>query len=159
MDIIQDIALYVILAAFMAGLLITAVTGSSKGVKRLLIGLSVLFVIATGVGFFFSQGLLIFLLFQIIALVLAIYIVIVAGAAVGGIVHSSMNKTGARKILQETDLGDYVPAAEFALAAGTSEERVLGRINSGYYRGGCAQGRWYVHKTELASLQSVDVGK
>jgi hypothetical protein len=156
MDVIKDIALYVILASFMIGALITALGGSSGAVKRLLIGLSLFFFIATAIGFVFSRGLLIFLVFQIIALVLGIYIVIVAGAAVGIVINSFVNKTNALKILREADLGDYVTVKEFALAAGTSEERVLGRINSGYYRGGCVQGRWYVHKTELTSLQPAD---
>lgn len=158
-SIIKDIALYVILAAFMAGLLIVAFTGAARGVKNLLFALSALFFVLIVAGFFFSRGLLIFLLFQIIALILGVYIVIVIGAAAGAVIHSAIHQANTRKVLKEADLGEYVSSKEFALIAEMPEERVVARIHSGFYRGGSVRGNWYVHKTELSSLQSAEAGE
>ncbi|MEY4640329.1 MAG: hypothetical protein RLZZ227_323 [Pseudomonadota bacterium] len=155
-SIIKDVALYLILAAFMAGMLITAITGAAKGVKHLLFGLSALFFVLIAAGFVFSRGLLIFLLFQILALILGIYIVIVVGAGAGAVIHAVLYNRRSRKTLKETELGEYLPSTEFALAAGMPEERVIARISSGFYRGGSLRGKWYVHKTELASFQATD---
>jgi hypothetical protein len=136
--------------AFVAGLLITATTGAMKPVKTLLWALTALFTLIIIAGFIFSRGLLIFLLFQIIALILVLYMFVVLGAVCGGGIYMRRNKQAVGKHLSQADLEDYLPVAEFCALEGVDEERALARIRSGYYRGGSDAGAWHIHRSELA---------
>lgn len=134
--------------AFLCGFAITAITGSVQRVKVFLWALSAVFTLAIIFGFFFTRGALIFLLFQIIALILVWYMCVVFGAVCGGGLYQLRHRRQLGERLTREQLGDYVPVAEFCAREGIDEERVLARIRSGFYRGGtCADG-WYVHRSE-----------
>lgn len=134
--------------AFLSGLAITALTGKVKPVKNFLWALTALFTLAIIIGFIFSRGLLIFLLFQIIALILIWYMFVVIGAACGGGIWLLRHRRAVGALITQADLGEYVPLTEFSALEGIEEERALARIRSGYYRGGSYGGRWYVHRSE-----------
>jgi hypothetical protein len=140
--------------AFLCGLLITAIAGTAKPVKTFLWVLTGVFTLLIIVGFVFSRGLLIFLLFQIIALILVWYMFVVVGAVCGGGIYSLRHKQPAGKKLTQAELGDYIPAADFAAQEGVEMERALARIRSSYYRGGQYDGAWYVHKSEQSVNKS-----
>jgi hypothetical protein len=137
--------------AFLAGLGITAVTGSMKPVKTFLWVLTGLFTLLIAAGFVFSRGLLIFLFFQIVALILVWYMFVVFGAVCGGGLYSLRHRQATGKRLSPSELGDYLPAADFAAREGIEEERALARIKSSYYRGGQYEGTWYVHRSEQSA--------
>ena len=137
--------------AFLSGLVITAVTGRAQPVKRFLWGLTALFTLLIIAGFVFSRGLLIFLLFQIIALILIWYMFVVIGAVCGGGIHSLRHKRKVGAHITQDELGEYLPVNEFCAMEGIDEDRALARIRSGYYRGGAFGKAWYIHKSERAS--------
>ena len=132
---------------FLLGLVLTATTGNTRPVKRMLVTLGVLFVLLIGVGFAFTP-FLIFLLFQIVALILVWFMCIVVGAVCGGGIYALRHKRSVGARLTESDVADFVPLAEFCTREGIDEERALARIRSGYYRGGSFGGNWYIHKAE-----------
>jgi hypothetical protein len=140
--------------AFLSGLLITAIAGAAKPVKTFLWILSGIFTVLIVIGFIFTRGLLIFLFFQIVALILIWYLFVVVGAVCGGGLYSLRHKQAPGKRLTQAELGDYLPAAEFAAREGIEVERALARIRSSYYRGGQYEGAWYIHKTEQANQVS-----
>jgi hypothetical protein len=148
--ILADFVYAVAGLAFLCGLLITAVTGAAKPVKTFLWWLTGLFTVLIAIGFVFSRGLLIFLLFQIVALILIWYMFVVVGAVCGGGIYSLRHKQAPGQRLTQAELGDYLPAAEFAAREGIDTERALARIRSSYYRGGQYDGAWYIHRSELS---------
>jgi hypothetical protein len=138
-----------ITAFFCAGCVITALTGSTRGVKILFGWLTAMLVVLLAAGFWLSRGLLIFLLFQIVALILVLYLITILGAVCGGGIYSLRHAAGRGKHLDGATLGDYVELAEFCALEHLEEERAIARINSGYYRGGRHGGNWYIHRSEL----------
>ncbi len=150
MELIADITVYVFSAAFISGLLITAVSGSARAVKVYLIFLTALSILGTLIGLIFSQGLLIFLLFQIITLIIIIFFFIIAGAAVGAGIYQLIHKQPAFKKLRESELIDYLALAEFAELEDISTDRVQLRVKSGLYRGGQYKQERYMHNSELS---------
>ena len=134
--------------AFVSGMVITAVTGRAKPVKTFLWALTALFTLLIVLGFIFSQGLLIFLLFQIIALILIWYMFVVIGAVCGGGIYSLRNRRQVGTRMTQAELDDYVPVEEFCALEGIDADRALARIRSGYYRGGAFGKNWYIHKSE-----------
>ena len=151
-DVLLD-SIYLLAAIFFAiGLLLTATSGKAGPVKIFLWTLTALFTLLIGVGFLFTP-FLIFLLFQIVALILIWYMCVVAGAVCGGALYSWRHKQRAAG-LAEAELGDFVPLAEFCLKEGIDEERARARISSGYYRGGAFNGAWYVHRSEQSRQQA-----
>ena len=136
--------------AFVIGLVITAATGSARHVKLFLAILSAILGVVTVAGLIFSRGLLVYLLFQLISLVLVLYLVVVVGAVCGGGIYILRHKKPVGLKLGPSELVEYLPAAEFATLDGITEERALARIKSGYYRGGRHAGAWYIHKSELS---------
>lgn len=136
--------------AFLSGLAITAITGRAQPVKKFLWVLTALFTVLIIAGFIFSSGLLIFLLFQIIALILIWYMFVVIGAVCGGGIHSLRHKRQVGARITQDELGDYLPVNEFCALEGIDEDRALARIRSGYYRGGSLGKAWYIHKSERA---------
>lgn len=134
--------------AFLSGLLITAITGAAKPVKIFLWVLSGIFALLIIAGFVFSRGLLIFLLFQIIALILIWYMFVVIGAVCGGGIYALRHRQAPGNRLTPEELADYLPAADFAAREGIEMERALARIRSSYYRGGQYEGAWYIHRSE-----------
>lgn len=153
MDLVADIALLVVFAAFVSGLLLTATTGSARPVKLFLGILTALFSVASIAGLMFS-GLLVYLLFQIIAMILILYLVIISGAVCGWGLYALRHKKPRGKPLSKLDTGEHLPLAEFATLEGITEERALARIQSSYYRGGLHEGAWYIHKSELSTAKS-----
>jgi hypothetical protein len=152
MDLVADIALLVVFAAFVSGLLLTATTGSARPVKIFLGILTAIFSAASIAGLMFT-GLLIYLLFQIIAAILILYLVIILGAVCGWGLYVLRHKKPRGKPLSKFDIAEYLPLAEFATVEGITEERALARIQSSYYRGGLHEGAWYIHKAELSSAK------
>jgi hypothetical protein len=146
--ILADIVYAVAGLAFLCGLLITAVTGAAKPVKTFLWVLTGIFTVLIIVGFVFTRGLLIFLFFQLVALILVWYMFVVIGAVCGGGLYSLRHKQPPGKRLTQSELADYLPAADFAAREGIDMERALARIRSSYYRGGQYDGAWYIHKSE-----------
>ncbi len=132
---------------FLSGLLITAATGAAKPVKTFLWVLTGVFTVILIIGFVFSRGLLIFLLFQIVALIIIWYMCVVFGAACGAGIYAWRTKQATKRVA-EADLGDYLKVSEFCALEGIDEERALARIKSGYYRGGQFGGAWYIHNVE-----------
>jgi hypothetical protein len=132
---------------FLVGLMLTATTGSFRPVKIFLWILTGFFTLLIAIGFYFT-AFLIFLLFQIIALILLWYMCVVVGAACGVGIWSLRHKRQIGEQLAQKDLGEFIPVAEFCAREGVDEERVLARIRSGYYRGGAFGGAWYVHRSE-----------
>ncbi len=153
MEMVADIALLVVFAAFFSGLLLTATTGSARPVKLFLGILTAIFSIASIAGLMFS-GLLIYLLFQIIAMILTLYLVIIGGAVCGWGIYALRHKKLRGKPLTTLAIGEHLPLAEFATLEGITEERALARIQSSYYRGGLYKGAWYIHKSELSHANS-----
>ena len=137
--------------AFFSGLLITTFTGSARPVKYFLAFIGFIAFAALVVGFNYSHGLLFYLLFQIISVVLILFLIVVAGAVCGGGIYSLLHKKPAGSNLAASELEHYLGAAEFAALEGIPAERALSRIRSGYYRGGRFQDAWYIHKSELST--------
>ena len=150
MEIITDIILYTLLAAFLSGFCITAISGSGKAVRIWLFLLLLVFTGFTIYGFMLSGGLLVFLVFQLVIVLLILVFVIIAGAAAGGGIYVLMHKKSTGRKITESELGDYLSLTDFAETEGVTEERALARIRSGFYSGGNCRGKWYVHKSELS---------
>lgn len=150
MEIITDFALYTVLAAFLSGFLITAVSGSGKAVRIWLLLLFLVFSGFTVYGFVLSGGLLIFLVFQLVSLLIIVFFVIIAGAAAGGGVYTLIHKKTRGKQIPDSELNDYLALADFASLEKITEDRAMARISSGFYAGGKYRGKWYVHKSELS---------
>lgn len=150
---VLDLVLYIFAAAFLLGLCLNLVTGSGRALKYCLSGFAVLFAIAAVIGLVLSGGLLIFLLFQLIILMLLFLFTVFVGGLCGSGVRALWQDFAARKTVAPQDLADYLPVAEFAVREGIDTERAVARIRSGYYRGGKFAGHWYVHRTELSSVQ------
>lgn len=151
MELATDIAIAVAALCFFAGVLITAVTGAARPVKVLLVILSGIFAIALLGGLIFSRGLLVYLLFQIIALIIILYFLVIAGAVCGGGIYALLNKKAVGTKVRSEDMVNYVSVAEFATLAAIDKERAMARIKSGFYQGGRHKGLWYIHKSELAT--------
>lgn len=150
MDSLVQIASGVAFVAFIAGLLCTVDSGSVRNVKILLGVLTLLICTGFAAGLVFSRGLLILFLFHLITLICVLSVFIIVGAACGGAIYLYRHQKPPGKSLDKAELGEYLPAAEFATLEGISEERALPRIKSGYYKGGLHQGAWYIHKSELS---------
>jgi hypothetical protein len=146
--ILADVVYAVAGLAFLCGLLITAITGAARPVKTFLWVLTGIFTLLIALGFVFSRGLLIFLLFQIIALILVWYMFVVVGAVCGGGLYLLRHRQAPGTRLTQEELVDYLPAADFAAREGIEVERALARIRSSYYRGGQYEGSWYIHRSE-----------
>jgi hypothetical protein len=149
-DLLVNIAFAATAIAFLAGLLLTASTGAARPVKMLLVILTGMFVIGFIGGLIFSRGLLIYLLFQIIALIILWYFMVILGAVCGGGIYLLIHKKPPGKNLGDANIEEYLPALEFAAQEGITEERAISRIKSGYYQGGLRGGAWYIHKSELS---------
>jgi hypothetical protein len=147
--LIKDLVLYIFFAAFMLGLALNLATGSGRALKYCLGGLALLFAIAAGVGLVLSGGLLIFLLFQLVILILLFLFTLFVGGLCGSAVLKLLQDSDARKSVQLHELDEFLSVAEFAAAEDLDAARVEARIRSGYYKGGRFQGQWYVHRSEL----------
>jgi hypothetical protein len=150
MDLLVKIVITAAAVSFIAGLLLTAVTGSARPVKIFLGILAIIFSIGIVAGFIVSQGLFVYLLFQIISLAIILFFVVILGAVCGGGIYLLLHKKPRGKSLTRLDIEEYLPAAEFSTLEGITEERALLRINGGFYRGGLYEGNWYIHKSELS---------
>ncbi len=146
---VLDLVLYLFAGAFLLGLFLNLATGSGRALKLCLTGFAVMFAGAAGVGLILSGGLLIFLLFQLIILMLLWLFTVFVGGLCGSGVRKLLQDLDSRKLVSREDLADYLPVAEFAAAEGVDVERALTRIRSGYYKGGKFEGQWYVHCAEL----------
>lgn len=151
MELVKDIAFAVFFLAFLGGFLTTVFTGTGRILKILLVILTVIFILVSVAGFFFTSGWLIFLYTQLIVLWLIIYGVIVTGAVTGGGIFLFLHKRQIGDAIRQENLDEYLPLGEFAVRENLDEDRVLGRIRSRYYRGGRFQGIWYVHKSEMSA--------
>ena len=151
MELVQQTALYTVTIAFLAGVLLTAITGSARSVKILLAVLTGLVAVGIVAGMIISDGLLIYLVFQLIALVIALYFIVIIGAVCGGGVYALLHKQQPGKLLHQSDLVDYLPLTEFCAQEGIDEERATVRLTSSFYAGGRYQGHWFVHKSELSA--------
>ena len=148
MDFVFDLTIYVLTAAFISGFLITVLTGSGRGIKILLIVLSVLFTLIVIPGFIVTRGLLIFLILQLISMLIIIFMFIIVGAVTGAGIYSLIHKKKS-KIVGKDAIHEYLSLGDFSEKEGITEQRALSRIKSGYYLGGLYAGNWYVHNSEL----------
>lgn len=144
--VLLDSIYFVAAVLFVIGLLLTATSGKVRPVKTFLWILTALFTVLIGIGFLFTP-FLIFLLFQIVALILIWYMCIVAGAVCGGGLYALRHKRAAQT-LTAAELAEFVRLEDFCRQEGVDEERARARISSGYYRGGAFDGTWYVHRSE-----------
>jgi hypothetical protein len=149
MELVKQTVLYTVSIAFLTGLLLTSITGSARSVKILLAALTTLAVVGLVIGLIISRGLLIYLLFQVIALMIGLYFVVIIGAVCGGGVYALLNKRQIGKQLGEAELAGYMPLAEFCAREGIDEESATVRLTSSFYAGGRYNGNWYVHRNEL----------
>lgn len=149
-NLLANIAYIASAIAFVAGFLLTVITGAAKPVKVLLAVLTGIFALALIAGLIFSRGLLIYLVFQIIALILLWYLLIIVGAVFGGGAYLLINKKPPGKNLADANMEEYLPALEFSAIENITEERAISRIKSGYYHGGLHKGTWYIHKSQLS---------
>ena len=150
MELLAGIATISAPVAFISGLLITALTGAARPVK---IFLGILAAVAgAGIiaGFIFSNGLLFYLVFQIISAVVLLCFIVILGAVCGAGIYALRHKKPPGKSLSFLDIEHYLPGAEFSTLEGITEERALGRIKGGFYQGGLYEGTWYIHKSELS---------
>ena len=150
MELVKDMALVFFACAWLSGLLLTALGGSSRVLKIYLVIVAAISSVAAIVAMVISGGLFIFLLFQLISLVLIVLLVILFGAVCGRAIYQWVHRDAGRKFLDSSGMDDYLSVGEFALSEGIAEERVLARISSGYYQGGELNGCWYVHKSEVS---------
>jgi hypothetical protein len=150
MESLARIASITVAVAFISGLLITAITGAARPVKVFLAILAVISVSGIIAGFILSNGLLFYLVFQIISLVVLLFFVVIFGAVCGGGIYLLRHKKPLGKSLSKPDVENYLPVAEFSTLEGITEERALGRIKGGFYQGGLYEGTWYIHKSELS---------
>lgn len=133
---------------FLTGFVLGASRGTAPLPTRGLLILNLLFLLLLVAGLVLSGGLAVFLMFQYVGLVLVLDIVYVAGACCGAGLHALQHRKQATA-LDTRALQDYLALEEFAQREGITEERVLVRLRSGFYRGGQHDGRWYVHRSEL----------
>jgi hypothetical protein len=150
MESLAGIATISAAVAFISGLLITAISGAARPVK---IFLGILAAIASAgiiAGFVLSNGLLFYLVFQIISVVVLLCFVVILGAVCGGGIYTLRHRKPPGRSLTRLDIEEYLPAAEFSAREGITEERALGRIKGGFYQGGLYEGAWYIHKSELS---------
>jgi hypothetical protein len=150
MELLAGIATISTAVAFVSGLLITAISGAARPVKIFLGILAAISSAGIIAGFIFSNGLLFYLVFQIISAVVLLCFVVVLGAVCGGGIYMLRHKKPPGKSLGKLDIAEYLPAAEFSALEGITEERALGRIKGGFYQGGLYEGAWYIHKSELS---------
>lgn len=146
-DVLLDSIYFLAVVFFVTGLLLTAFSGQARPVKIFLWILTALFTVLLGIGFALTP-FVIFLLFQIVALILIWFMCVVAGAVCGGGLYSLRHKRKAANSLTDADLIDFVSLTDFCRQEDVDEERALARIRSGYYRGGVFNGTWYVHRSE-----------
>ncbi|MDY6981655.1 MAG: hypothetical protein SV422_01065, partial [Pseudomonadota bacterium] len=132
-DVLLDSIYFLAAVFFVIGFLLTAFSGQARPVKIFLWILTALFTVLIGIGFALTP-FVIFLLFQIVALILIWFMCVVAGAVCGGGLYSLQHKRKSANSLAEADLGDFVPLADFCAQEDVDEERALARIRSGYYR-------------------------
>lgn len=151
MELVKQTALYTVAIAFLAGMLLTAITGTARSVKIFLAVMSAIAAAGIVIGMVMSGGLLIYLLFQLVALVIGLCFIVIIGAVCGGGMYALLHKQKPGKPLSEAELANHLPLAEFCLREGVDEERATVRLTSSFYAGGRYQGRWYVHKSELSS--------
>ena len=151
MELLTQGLLYTTLAVFIIGVLVTTITGSARAVKLLLGGVTVILVLALAGGLIFTRGLLIYLTFQIIALVVMWYLVLLAGAVCGGGIYLLLHRKPPGKLLTPAELDDYITVTEFCAREGIDTERAEARIRSGYYNGGRVDGVWYIRRSELSN--------
>ena len=154
MELLLNIVLSTFAVAFVIGCLFTLISGSFRGIRILLIILSVLFVLVIIPGFVVTRGWLIFLFFQLITFWIVIYMFLLAGAAAGFGAYKLIHKTAPGSTIEEIELDKYLGLDEFSMREGISEERALSRIKNGFYKGGQFQGNWFVHQSELSSKGS-----
>ena len=121
MDIVIDLTIYVLTAAFISGFLITVLTGSGRGIKILLIGLSVLFTLVVIPGFIVTRGLLIFLILQLISMLIIIFMFIIVGAVAGAGVYTLIHKKKS-KMVEEDVIHEYLSLGEFSEKEGITEQ-------------------------------------
>ena len=120
MDFVFDLTLYVLTAAFISGFFITVLTGSARGIKTLLIALSVLFTLMVIPGFIVTRGLLIFLILQLISMLIIIFMFIIVGAVPGaGICHLIHKKKNTH--LDQDLIHEYMSLVEFSEKKGLLE--------------------------------------
>lgn len=150
MDMLANIALIATAVAFAVGFMLTSTSGSAKPVKIFLGIATAVLAIALVVGLIISRGLLIYLTFQIIALIMLWYLMVILGAVCGGGMYVWMNRKPPGTNLQSADMSEYLRASEFSALEQITEERAISRIKSGYYQGGLLQGAWYIHRSELS---------
>lgn len=147
-------SIYALAAVFFGiGLVLTATSGRTRPVKVFLWILTGGFALLIGIGFVFTP-LVIFLLFQVLALILFWYLCIIAGAACGWGIYALRHKRRIGQSLTRQELDDFVPLNEFCAREGIDAERARARISSGYYRGGSFGGEWYVHRSEQSRQQA-----
>lgn len=147
-ELLGQALLLIAAAVFGLGFMLAQASGTWQLPRRVLISLNVLYLVLLVVGLLLTKGFLVFLMFQYIGLVLVLDIVYVAGAASGAGLRAVQQRKRATA-LDATMLDDYMDVTEFAAREGIEAERALARIKSGYYKGGCRDGRWYVHRSEL----------
>ena len=118
MDFVFDLTLYVLTAAFISGFLITVLGGSARGIKILLIALSVIFTLVVIPGFIVTRGLLIFLILQLISMLIIIFMFIIVGAVTGaGIYHLIHKKKNTN--LDQGLIHEYISLVEFSEKKGS----------------------------------------
>src|SRR5690606_33511887 len=122
--ILLDSIYFLAAVFFVIGLLLTAFSGKARPVKIFLWILTALFTVLIGIGFAVTP-FVIFLLFQIVALILVWFMCVVAGAVCGGGLYSLRHKRKAANNLTETELADFVPLADFCKQEAVDEERAL----------------------------------
>jgi len=150
MELVKQFVFYIFSFAFLLGLFLHLATGSVKVIQYCLGSLTAIFIVGAIAGLVLSGGMLILLLFQLVIVVLLVFFTIIAGALFSGGIRMLLDGRRDRKSLSKPEIADYVTVTEFCLLKGVEEERVLARIQSGFYKGGCFEGCWYVHRSELA---------
>lgn len=157
MDIATNILIAAVATCFLAGALITAISGKARPVKIVLAGLSGILFIALVAGVVFTRGLLIYLLFQVIILIILLDFVVIAGAVCGGGIYLLLHRKPTQA-LDANNLTDYQSVKEFAALEGVEEERLIARIKSGFCKGGRYGGEWYIHQSERSPEPQVTPG-
>ncbi len=158
MALIAEFTLYVFTFFILSGLMITAISGSVRPIKIYLVGLGTLSIIALIVGIIASGGILVFLLFQLITLIIFIFFSIIAGAALGGLIHKLIHYQARFKSLNADELSDYIVLDEFSEIEKITKERVNARVKSGFYQGGKYKSKLYIHRREISN-QKVNTNK
>lgn len=150
-ELLTAATLYSIAGSFLLGLVITTLTGSARSIRWLLGIVTALLVLGLLGGLWFTRGILILLTFQLVVFVIILYFFVILGALCGAGLHQLLNHRKRKQTLTEAELSSHLTLAEFCQARGIDEPRVLPLLRSGFYRGGTYQGRWYVHRDEVAN--------